>query len=86
MHFIFLCSHFQNCNFIGKDSIKKIKEEGVKRKLVLLKVDTSDIDPEGNETIRVGDKVSSDDIVRFKTLSAFAIEVEGHLLSHVDGN
>ncbi|XP_071846025.1 dimethylglycine dehydrogenase, mitochondrial-like isoform X2 [Apostichopus japonicus] len=44
-------------DFIGKDSIRRIKEEGVKRKLVLLKVDTDNIDPEGNETIRVGDKV-----------------------------
>lgn len=47
----------KKCDFIGKEAIQKIKSEGLTRKLVLLKVDTDNIDPEGNETIRLNDKV-----------------------------
>lgn len=43
--------------FIGKDALKQIKEEGLQRHLVYLTVDTTDVDPEGNETIWHNDKV-----------------------------
>lgn len=50
---------FQEADFIGKEALKKIKAEGLKRKLVFLTVDTSDVDPEGNESIWFDDKVRS---------------------------
>uniref|UniRef100_A0A4W3JNK5 Dimethylglycine dehydrogenase n=1 Tax=Callorhinchus milii TaxID=7868 RepID=A0A4W3JNK5_CALMI len=37
--------------FIGKQALRKIKEEGLQRKLVYLTLQTDDIDPEGNESI-----------------------------------
>lgn len=43
--------------FIGKDAVQKIKDDGLKRKVTLLKVDAEDVDPEGNETIWVDGKV-----------------------------
>ncbi|XP_020777288.1 dimethylglycine dehydrogenase, mitochondrial [Boleophthalmus pectinirostris] len=44
-------------DFIGKDALKEIKAKGLKRKLSYICVDTDDIDPEGNETIWLNDKV-----------------------------
>ncbi|KAK7895900.1 hypothetical protein WMY93_021225 [Mugilogobius chulae] len=44
-------------DFIGKAALKEIKAKGLKRKLSYLTVDTDDIDPEGNETIWLNDKV-----------------------------
>lgn len=38
-------------DFVGKEALKKIKEEGLTRKCVCLTVDTDDVDPEGDETI-----------------------------------
>ena len=42
---------------MGKEAIKKISGETATRVLVYLYVDTTDVDPEGNETIWSGDKV-----------------------------
>ena len=42
---------FQPTEFIGKEALKKIKGEGLTRKCVCLTVDTSDVDPEGDETV-----------------------------------
>ena len=47
----------QSADFIGKEALKKIKAEGLKRHLVFLTVDTTDVDPEGNESIWYNDKV-----------------------------
>ncbi|XP_072038740.1 dimethylglycine dehydrogenase, mitochondrial-like [Amphiura filiformis] len=47
----------KEADFIGKAALQKIKEEGHKRKLVLLKVDTDNVDPEGNESIWFQDQV-----------------------------
>uniref|UniRef100_A0A3B4AX35 Uncharacterized protein n=1 Tax=Periophthalmus magnuspinnatus TaxID=409849 RepID=A0A3B4AX35_9GOBI len=47
----------KSADFIGKDALKEIKAKGLKRKLSYITVDTDDIDPEGNETIWLNDKV-----------------------------
>ncbi|XP_041465760.1 dimethylglycine dehydrogenase, mitochondrial-like [Lytechinus variegatus] len=44
-------------SFIGKDAVQKIKDDGLSRKVTLLKVDADDVDPEGNETIWLDGKV-----------------------------
>uniref|UniRef100_A0A8C6UY89 Dimethylglycine dehydrogenase, mitochondrial n=1 Tax=Neogobius melanostomus TaxID=47308 RepID=A0A8C6UY89_9GOBI len=44
-------------DFIGKAALQEIKAKGLKRKLSYISVDTDDIDPEGNETIWLDDKV-----------------------------
>ena len=56
MHPLFL----QPANFIGKAAVREILKEKPKRHLVYLTVDTSDIDPEGNETVWHNDKVMDD--------------------------
>uniref|UniRef100_A0A8C9FTV6 Dimethylglycine dehydrogenase n=1 Tax=Pavo cristatus TaxID=9049 RepID=A0A8C9FTV6_PAVCR len=38
-------------DFTGKKTLKQIKEEGLKRRLVYLTVETDDVDPEGNESV-----------------------------------
>ncbi len=48
----------KKADFVGKAAIQKVKDEGVKSKLVLLTMpDTDNVDPEGNETIWINDKV-----------------------------
>jgi dimethylglycine dehydrogenase len=47
----------QPTNFIGKEALQKIKAEGLEKKLVMMTVNTSDVDPEGNETVWYQDKV-----------------------------
>ena len=49
----------QEADFIGKAALQKIKDEGLRRKLVLLKVDTDNVDPEGNESIWLKDEVGN---------------------------
>lgn len=44
-------------DFIGRESLLKHKENGIKKKLCMLAVETTDVDPEGNETIWFGGKV-----------------------------
>ncbi|XP_013400474.1 dimethylglycine dehydrogenase, mitochondrial isoform X1 [Lingula anatina] len=44
-------------DFIGKQALQKIKQEGLRRTLVFLTVDTEDVDPEGNETLWYNGKV-----------------------------
>jgi len=44
-------------DFIGRESLLKHKENGIKKKLCMLTVETADVDPEGNETIWFGGKV-----------------------------
>lgn len=44
-------------DFIGKAALQEIKAKGLRRKLCYLRVDTDDIDPEGNETIWLDGKV-----------------------------
>jgi len=48
----------QGVDFIGRESLLKHKENGIKKKLCMLIVETADVDPEGNETIWFGGKVS----------------------------
>ena len=55
-HFALL---FQPTDFIGKEALKKINEEGLTRKCVCLTVDTTDVDPEGDETVWHDGKVGS---------------------------
>ncbi|XP_036770038.2 dimethylglycine dehydrogenase, mitochondrial isoform X1 [Manis pentadactyla] len=44
-------------DFIGKQALKQIKAEGLKRRLVCLTLATDDVDPEGNESIWYEGKV-----------------------------
>lgn len=44
-------------DFVGKEALKKINEDGLTRKVVCLTVDTSDVDPEGDETVWYNGKV-----------------------------
>uniref|UniRef100_T1J2V2 Dimethylglycine dehydrogenase n=1 Tax=Strigamia maritima TaxID=126957 RepID=T1J2V2_STRMM len=44
-------------NFIGKEALVNIKQQGLTRKLVSLLVDSTEVDPEGNETVWFGNKV-----------------------------
>lgn len=44
-------------DFIGKSSLRDIKRNGLSRKLVFLKVNTKDVDPEGNESVWCSEKV-----------------------------
>lgn len=46
-------------DFIGKSSLIDILRRGLDRKLVCLKVNTADVDPEGNESVWCSDKVMS---------------------------
>ena len=50
---------FQPTDFIGKEALKRINEEGLTRKCVCLTVDTTDVDPEGDETVWHDGKVGS---------------------------
>lgn len=47
----FFIKPYKSSDFIGKKALHKILREGLTRKLVMLKVDTEDVDPEGNESI-----------------------------------
>ncbi|KXJ19020.1 Dimethylglycine dehydrogenase, mitochondrial [Exaiptasia diaphana] len=47
----------KKANFIGKEALLKHKENGIQKKLCFLTVETTDADPEGNETIWFGGKV-----------------------------
>lgn len=47
----------KTADFIGKAAVKEIVKEKPKRHLVYLTVNTSDVDPEGNETVWHNDKV-----------------------------
>lgn len=47
----------KEADFIGKEALLKIKEAGLSRKLVLMKVDTDNVDPEGNESLLVNGEV-----------------------------
>merc|ERR550519_3039948 len=44
-------------DFIGKAALQKVKAAGLKRKLCYVTMQTDDVDPEGNETIWLNDKV-----------------------------
>ncbi|CAO2592957.1 Dimethylglycine dehydrogenase, mitochondrial [Lemmus lemmus] len=44
-------------DFLGKQALKQIKAEGLKRRLVCLTLATEDVDPEGNESIWYRGKV-----------------------------
>jgi glycine cleavage system aminomethyltransferase T len=61
---IILSFELQPTDFIGKEALKKIKEEGLSRKCVCLTVDTTDVDPEGDETVwhdgKVGTIIAND--------------------------
>ena len=48
----------QPAEFIGKAALQEIKAQGLQRRLVFLTVDTTDVDPEGNEAVWYNDKVS----------------------------
>ena len=50
-------------DFIGRENLLKHKENGIKKKLCMLTVETSDVDPEGNETIWFGGKVEFPSLV-----------------------
>lgn len=43
--------HLKPTDFIGKEALKQIEKEGLTRKCVCLTVDTTDVDPEGDETV-----------------------------------
>ncbi|KAF1547347.1 Dimethylglycine dehydrogenase, mitochondrial, partial [Eudyptula minor] len=44
-------------DFTGKQALKQIKEEGLKRRLVYLTLETDNVDPEGNESVWHNGKV-----------------------------
>ncbi|CAH3156069.1 unnamed protein product [Porites lobata] len=48
---------FDKGDFIGRENLLKHKENGIKKKLCMLTVETTDVDPEGNESIWFGGKV-----------------------------
>ena len=52
----------QDADFIGKSAIQRIRSQKLKRKLVMMTVDTSDVDPEGNETVWHNGHVSGSDM------------------------
>ena len=69
---VFLISNtslLQSSDFIGKDCLKKLKAEGLRRHLVVMTVDTTDVDPHGNESIWYNDEVMCMDIRRYNGLS-----------------
>ena len=47
----------QGVNFIGRDALLKLNKDDCERVLCFLTVDTTDVDPEGNETIWYANKV-----------------------------
>lgn len=49
----------QGVDFIGREGLLKHKENGIKKKVCLLTIETTDVDPEGNETIWFGGKVNT---------------------------
>lgn len=59
-------------DFIGKEALKKVLQEGLNRKLVYLKVNSKTADPEGNESVWCCNKV-----VGFTTSGAY-----GHTVKH----
>ena len=61
-------------DFIGREALLKHKENGIQKKLCMLMVDTNDVDPEGNETIWFGGKVTRANITKYFE------ECEGYLL------
>ena len=44
-------------DFIGKSALIDVHKKGLTRKLAFLKVNTSDVDPEGNESVWCSGKV-----------------------------
>ncbi|XP_030049095.1 dimethylglycine dehydrogenase, mitochondrial [Microcaecilia unicolor] len=47
----------KSSDFIGKQALKQIKEQGLERRLVYLTLETDNVDPEGNESIWHNGKV-----------------------------
>ncbi|XP_067144405.1 dimethylglycine dehydrogenase, mitochondrial-like isoform X2 [Centruroides vittatus] len=47
----FFIKPHKSSDFVGKRALHKIMSDGLTRKLALLKVDTEDVDPEGNESV-----------------------------------
>ncbi|XP_023211896.1 dimethylglycine dehydrogenase, mitochondrial-like [Centruroides sculpturatus] len=47
----FFIKPHKSSDFVGKRSLHKIMSNGLTRKLALLKIDTEDVDPEGNESV-----------------------------------
>jgi len=43
--------------FVGREALRRIRAEGPRRRLVLLTVDTNDVDAIGNESVWYGDRV-----------------------------
>ena len=54
----FIVLTVQGVDFIGREALLKHKENGIQKKVCMLIVDTNDVDPEGNETIWFGGKVT----------------------------
>ncbi|KAI0236334.1 Dimethylglycine dehydrogenase, mitochondrial [Lamellibrachia satsuma] len=52
-----ICLSPQAADFVGKTALQRILREKPKRHLVYLTVNTSNVDPEGNETVWYNDKV-----------------------------
>lgn len=57
-------------DFVGKESLLDIRSRGIQSKLVFLKVDTEDVDPEGNESVWSAGK-----IVGYTTSGAYGYNV-----------
>ena len=53
-----ICYKFQEADFIGKEALQKIKAQGLAKKLVFIDVETTDVDPEGNESVWFDNKVN----------------------------
>lgn len=47
----------QGINFTGRDTLLKLNKDDCERVLCFLTVDTTDVDPEGNETVWYANKV-----------------------------
>jgi len=43
--------------FVGRDAVRRIRAEGARRQLVMLTVDSDDVDAVGNESVWYGDRV-----------------------------
>lgn len=47
----------KSADFIGKSALIDVRRKGLTRKLAFLKVNTKDVDPEGNESVWCSGKV-----------------------------
>ena len=65
--------YIQETDFVGKEALRKVLEDGWANQLVTVTVDSSDVDPEGNESVWIGNQVSTQTVTASCRYFVFAV-------------